>query len=134
MEIVAKVGSCSFAEGKQSVYAGDTKCNKVLLRSLDHYKYRLLTISSSFDADYYHVNKEPRMTAQLNTVALENGASVAQKVTASTKLIQFRDSIFNPMKIEKILTGDLKQSYPINQGTNNYNHHAMIILSADVYA
>ena len=48
--------------GVQNIYAGDLACNKGLSNPLSNYKYVLRTISSTFDADHYHQNREPLMT------------------------------------------------------------------------
>ena len=67
--------------GVQNIYAGDLECNERLSNPVSNYKYSLLTISSTFDADYYHQNQEPLIIKELQSVALEEDASIKQIVT-----------------------------------------------------
>ena len=53
----AVVWKCKW--GNQNIYAGDLACNKGLANPLSNYKYTLLTMSSTLDADYYHQYREP---------------------------------------------------------------------------
>ena len=111
-----KVGKCGKNAQRISSYAGDAECSKGMNYPANYYSYQLLTISSSFDADYFHQFKVPRMTAEQTTVGFEDRGQIIQKVTGSSKQIEFLDSVLNPKSTETIQTGHLLQSYPTNVG------------------
>ena len=46
-----------------------------------------------FDADYYHLNKEPMISVSVFDAVFESGASLMQKVTATAKQVKFKDAI-----------------------------------------
>ena len=55
--MTAQVDPCK--KGVQNVYAGNQTCNEKLSNPISNYRYGLATVSTTFDADYYHQNREP---------------------------------------------------------------------------
>ena len=82
-EMKAVVTRCE--EGVQNIYAGDLACNEHISNPISNYKYRLLNIFSTFDADYYHQNQDPLISLDTSIVVLEQDASIRQVITAVAK-------------------------------------------------
>ena len=81
--MLAFVSKCR--KGVQNIYAGDLACNKRVSNPISNYKYNLLTISSTFDADYYHQNREPIISIDKTIVVLEEDATIEQEVVGTAK-------------------------------------------------
>ena len=89
-------------------------------------------MSTFFDADYYHLNKEPRITFERTNVALSEDAFVTHMVIASETQTKFKELVFDTFHEDTIKTGILEAKTPVQSRVSN-NRYAEIVVQVQKY-